>query len=157
MTSKTRPADPSTATQAMTALLNVARWYGRQHERELAARIPDMTRARAAVLVYLAENEDCSKQVQLAEALDLRPESLVSVLDRLERLGWVERVDAAGDRRVRKVRLTKAARGMLPLIRAVDEAFQDAAIHEIGAQSLADLRGILDRIASNIAKRQASS
>jgi DNA-binding MarR family transcriptional regulator len=71
-----------------------------------------MTRARCTVLIYLAQHEGVN-QTTLAKILDIRPITLVRLLDRLETDGFVTRVPAPDDRRAHILALTAKA---LPVV-----------------------------------------
>jgi DNA-binding MarR family transcriptional regulator len=58
-------------------------------------------------------------QKELAERLEVRPQSLTSALDRLEKAGFVERTRDAQDRRVQVVHLTPAGREMGELLHSL--------------------------------------
>jgi len=60
------------------------------------------------VLAWLAM-EGCLSQTELADHMDIEPATLVSVLNRMERDGWVTREECATDRRKRLVRPTARA------------------------------------------------
>lgn len=60
------------------------------------------------VIAWLAHDQ-CLAQADLAERMDIEPATLVSVLGRMERDGWIARDECPGDRRKRLVRLTPKA------------------------------------------------
>ncbi|MEX0710962.1 MAG: MarR family transcriptional regulator [Pirellulales bacterium] len=61
------------------------------------------------VLAWLAL-EGCLTQAQLAERMDIEPATLVSVLGRMERDGWITREECPGDKRKRLIRPTPRAK-----------------------------------------------
>src|SRR5258708_12901060 len=71
-----------------------------------------MTRARCSVLIYLAQHEG-GDQAALAKILDVRPVTLVCLLDRLEADGFVTRMPAPDDPRAHVLALTAKA---LPIV-----------------------------------------
>jgi DNA-binding MarR family transcriptional regulator len=78
-------------------LHETARLWCRRYEKEVRAHLPGMTRARGTVLIYLAQHEGVN-QAALAEILEIRPITLVRLLDRLEADGFVTRTPAPDDR-----------------------------------------------------------
>lgn len=60
------------------------------------------------VLAWLAL-EGCLSQAELAERMDIEPATLVSVLGRMQRDGWIRRDGCPSDRRKRLVRPTAKA------------------------------------------------
>ncbi|WP_233381821.1 MarR family winged helix-turn-helix transcriptional regulator [Methylobacterium sp. C25] len=73
------------------------------------ARARGTSRAQWLVLLRLSEREGLS-QVELATALDLKPISVVPLLDQLVVLGLVERRRGTIDRRTNHLHLTTAGR-----------------------------------------------
>ena len=55
------------------------------------------------VLAWLAEN-GAQSQVQLAERVGIETQTLVGVLQRMERDGWLERQNCSEDRRRKRIR-----------------------------------------------------
>jgi DNA-binding MarR family transcriptional regulator len=107
---------PDTDTRSIVRLLHeTARLWCRRYDREVRAHLPGMTRARCTVLIYLAQHEGCN-QLALAKILDIRPITLVRLLDRLESDGLVTRVPASGDCLVYVLALTAKA---LPVVECI--------------------------------------
>jgi DNA-binding MarR family transcriptional regulator len=97
--------DPSTT---VSLLYETARLARGRYDRELRAQLPGMTCARCAVLTHLAQHKGLN-QAALAEILDIRPTTLVRVLDRLEAAGFVARMPDPDDRRAHVLALTAKA------------------------------------------------
>ena len=97
---------------------------------ERRANLAGTTRAQWIVLWRLREREGLS-QVDLSEVLELKPISLVRLLDRLVEQGLLERRPHPKDRRINRLYLTKAGR------RAVD------GLDELGKATIADAAGDL--------------
>jgi len=114
---KTRGSDDPNAIVGI--LHDTARLWRKRYDRMLRDRIPGMTQARAAVIVHLAEHEGLT-QARLAERLNLKPTTLVRLLDKLERLDCIERSRVPGDRRAWWLHLTPRARGLLAGTGALD-------------------------------------
>lgn len=66
----------------------------------------ELTRSQWRVVVYL-HREDGLSQSELAELLGVGKVTIGGLVDRLEHAGWVERRDDPGDRRTKRVYLTK--------------------------------------------------
>jgi len=96
-------------------------------DRALRAQLPGMTLGRCAVLIQLAQHER-PNQAALAQILDIRPITLVRLLDRLEAAGFVERIADPDDRRAHVLALTAKA---LPIIES---------IHDLNRKTCDDLR-----------------
>jgi MarR family transcriptional regulator for hemolysin len=117
-TAAARPAkgDPDTDDPyAIVRLLHeTARLWRSRYDREVRQH-PGMTHARCAVLIHLAQHEGVN-QAALAQILDIRPSTLVRLLDPLEAAGFVARMPDPHDRRVRLLALTAKA---LPIIESI--------------------------------------
>lgn len=98
------------------------------------------------VLRTLAEKGDGVVQKDLAEALGIEGATLVGLLDRLARGGWIERREAAHDRRCKTVHLTaEAHRRMAPLYDA-QEAVWERLLEGIPAFEVAACQALLERL-----------
>ena len=75
-----RADDPNTI---MRLLHQTAQLACSRYDRALRAQLPGMTLGRCAVLIQLAQHER-PNQAALAQILDIRPITLVRLLDRLE-------------------------------------------------------------------------
>ena len=146
--------DPGTDDpQAIVRLLHeTARLWSRHYDREVRALFPGMTRARCAVLSHLARHEGVNL-VTLAGILDIRPISLVRLLDRLEAAEFVVRRPDPDDRRVRVLALTAKA---LPIVERIDgltrKIYDDLQLGLSKAEA-SQLHALLFRVGSKLASR----
>jgi len=141
-------ATPASTDMVISLLKDTARLCRERYDREFRARIPGMTRARAVVIGHLALHEGLT-QARLAETLNVKPITLVRLLDKIERLGWIERWPLPGDRRAWSLRLTPASCRLLGEIRAVDRAIANDAGAGIDASSHATLIAMLTKLKVN--------
>jgi MarR family transcriptional regulator for hemolysin len=137
-------------------LHDTARLWSRHYDSELRARFPGMTRARCVVLSHLARHEGVN-QATLARILDIRPISLVRLLDRLEAAGLVVRRPDPDDRRVHVLALTAKA---LPIVERIDgltrRIYDDLQLG-ISKAEASQLQALLFRIGSRLARRPAEN
>ncbi len=75
-----------------------------------------VTRSQWWVLAFLSRSDGMS-QVALADELDLGKVALGQLIDRLEKTGFVARKADDGDRRVKRVYLTKRSHALIAQIR----------------------------------------
>ena len=139
--------------QAIVQLLHeTARPWSRHYDRQVRALFPGMTRARCAVLSHLARHEGVNL-VTLAGILDIRPISLVRLLDRLEAAEFVVRRPDPDDRRVRVLALTAKA---LPIVERIDDLtrkiYDDLQLGLSKAEA-SQLHALLFRVGSKLAGR----
>src|ERR1700722_1157588 len=141
-----RAEDPN---MIVRLLLETSRLACRRYDRALRAQLPGMTLGRCAVLIQLAQHER-PNQAALAQILDIRPITLVRLLDRLEAGGFVERIPDPDDRRAHVLALTAKA---LPIIESIHDLNRktctdlDLGISEAEATQL---RALLSRIRSEL-------
>lgn len=135
-------------------LYDSARLLRRDFDRR--ARTIGLTRAQWSVLAHLSRNEGIS-QAGLAEILDVEPITLVRLLDRLERAGWVERRPHAIDRRVYTLHITDKARPVIAQIRALATETRAVALAGISTEDQARLVDVLTRIRANLSAKPADS
>src|ERR1700689_4436884 len=119
-------------------LLDTARLVCSRYDRALRTHLPGITLGQCAVLIQLAQHER-PNQAALARILDIRPITLVRLLDRLEAGGFVERIPDPNDRRAHILALTAKA---LPIIES---------IHDLNRKACGDLQlGISEAEASQL-------
>jgi MarR family transcriptional regulator, transcriptional regulator for hemolysin len=141
-----RPDDPD---MIVRLLLETARLACSRYDRALRAHLPGMTPGRCAVLMQLAQHKGFN-QAALARILDIRPITLVRLLDRLEAAGFVERIPDPDDRRAHVLALTAKA---LPIIESIHDlnrkTFDDPHLG-ISEAEATQLRVLLSRIRSEL-------
>lgn len=77
---------------------------------------PELTPGRFGVLTIIQANPGLN-QTQLAEALGIDRSTVVSLIDRLESRGWVERAPSLTDRRSYALRLSPAGEALLAVLK----------------------------------------
>jgi DNA-binding MarR family transcriptional regulator len=104
-----------------------------------------VTPGRFGVLVLIEANPGLS-QSALAEALGIERSTMVTVIDRLEQRGWVERTPSKTDRRSYALALTAAGAELLaratPLVRRHERQFNA----ELSEEEKAALIELLERV-----------
>jgi len=108
-----------------------------------------MTLSHAKVLVYLERHEGTT-QARLAEITDTDPMTLVRLLDRMEKDGWLERRPDPADRRAYRVFLKPAADPVLAEIHRIADKARAEVLAGISAEERVQLMHLLDRIQQNL-------
>lgn len=105
----------------------------------------EITPTLFGVLVLIDANPGM-KQTQLAEAIQLDRSSVVSVLDKLEARGLVERVRAPDNRRANALHLTAAGQRLLQALIPQVRAHEERVLGKLDAGERAQLRRLLGRL-----------
>jgi len=95
-----------------------------------------LSQAQWLVLLHVSRAEDGLTQKELARASGVEAPTMVGLLDRMARNGWVERIPCPSDRRSKLVHLTERAQG---LIHQIEEASQGLRAELLGGLSEAEI------------------
>jgi MarR family transcriptional regulator for hemolysin len=121
--------------------------YQRALNEELAPQ--GITFRQAQVLGCLAL-EDPLSQSELAERMRIEPPTLVGILDRMERDGWIRRSTCPDDRRKKLVSPAEAAEPVWTKIVACAKRVRARATKGLSKREKAALRELLGRIQRNL-------
>src|ERR1700720_1457550 len=94
-----------------------------------------ITRSQWWVLAFISR-KDGMPQTQLANELDVGKVAVGALIDRLESSGFVIRQAAPGERRIKRVFVTKQARGFLEKLRKETDKFNAQLTHGIDRKAL---------------------
>jgi DNA-binding MarR family transcriptional regulator len=114
-----------------------------------------VTSAQWRVMFWLGRQPG-SKQVELAEKLDVEPITAGRTIDRLEEAGLVERRPDPEDRRAWRLYLTEQAEPMVTRLRAVAEDVLAEVFQGVDEKEIAALRGALERLRDNVTSMEAA-
>lgn len=128
-------------------LHDVARLLRREFDRQIKSL--GLTRAQWTALAALLRNDGLT-QTELAFLLDMGRAPLGTLIDRLERDGWVSRKPDPEDRRANRVYITKKIKPLLPRLQELGEQVHNAAVSEIPADEIAHIIRTLSRIKGNL-------
>lgn len=109
-----------------------------------------VTYRQAQVLGCLALEGKLS-QTDLAERMGIEPPTLVGVLDRMERDGWIRRDGDKTDRRRKFIQPTAAANPVWTKIVGVAKRVRARASRGMTAAQLAQLKKLLGQVQANLA------
>jgi DNA-binding MarR family transcriptional regulator len=105
----------------------------------------DLTLAQCKVLIHLQRNSGIS-QVRLAALTGTDPMTLVRILDRMERDGWVERRPDPRDRRARQLYLCPPATPVLRRIWKIADQARAQALADLSETERTQLLDLMGRI-----------
>lgn len=121
--------------------------YERALNAELTTR--GVTFRQAQVLWFLSL-EGALSQVELAEQMKVEPPTLVGILDRMERDGWIARGDCVHDRRKKLIRATPQADPVWVEILEVAMNVRRRAVEGLSPEEVRQLMSWLGRMEQNL-------
>jgi DNA-binding MarR family transcriptional regulator len=111
-----------------------------------------LTQSQWALISQLIQHEGIN-QAALAEMMDIEPITVVGLLDRLEKAGWVERRPDPDDRRAHLLYLTKKVNSITDQMESIKAQLRKEAFAGVPAQQEQLIMQTLQRIRSNLAER----
>ena len=109
------------------------------------------------VLAWLAHDGELA-QTELARRMMVEPPTLVGILDRMQREGWIERRNCPRDRRRKHVTLRPAAAPVWSKVVRCLTQVRHQATKGMSCQEVATLRSLLAKVQSNLGRAcEASS
>jgi len=101
-------------------------------------------------IAMIAKSDEALSQRALADLVGVEGPSMVSMLDRLERDGFVVRTPSALDRRVKLVQLTDAGRNIFDEVRKEATAFRAGLLADLDPEALAAAAVLLEALKKRI-------
>jgi len=101
------------------------------------------------VLAWLAFEGNLT-QAQLAQRMRIEAPTLVGILDRMERHGWISRQPSPDDRRKKLICPRPKVRPVWERILAACHRVRARALEGIAAEELQQVRNVLERIQQNL-------
>jgi len=133
------------------ALHNTSRAWRQALDRRL--KYLGMSQASWMTIAVAAKASSPLSQSELADRLAVEGATMVAMVDRLMKAGWVVREPSASDRRVKRVVLTQAGNLLYGKVRAEAAAFRKELLAHIdpkkllvATELLEALQGILDAV-----------
>jgi MarR family transcriptional regulator for hemolysin len=108
-----------------------------------------ITYRQSMVLGWLKVEGDLT-QAELAARMMVEPPTLVGILDRMERDGWITRHSCPGDRRKKIIRVNPAAEPVWETIMSYASRVRSRATEGLSPEELETLLGYLRRVHSNL-------
>ncbi|MCI0335177.1 MAG: MarR family transcriptional regulator [Planctomycetes bacterium] len=113
-----------------------------------------ITYRQSMVLGWLALEGELS-QTELAAKMMVEPPTLVGILDRMERDGWISRHNCPSDRRKNLIRANPAAEPVWDKIVECAMRVRARATDGLSERQLATLKKLLRRVGQNLKTRDA--
>ncbi len=108
-----------------------------------------VTRAQWTTLYYIKINHKIS-QKELANLLGIKESSVVRQLDKMEKLGWIERIPCSIDRRTKCLSLTDEGLQIELELEEVVSEFKKAVIKGIAEEDLSIFKNMLQKMINNV-------
>ena len=108
-----------------------------------------ITYRQSQVLAWLVLEGELS-QAELANKMMVEPPTLVGILDRMERDGWITRNSCPADRRKKMIRATTAAEPVWEKIAEGGRRVRASATAGLTEQEVETLKQLLDRVNRNL-------
>jgi MarR family transcriptional regulator for hemolysin len=105
-----------------------------------------LSQAKWRTLLHLSLAQDALTQAEIAARLGVEEPSVVTLLHRLEREGWVTRRNSSRDRRCKMVLLGRRARNVISQINAEAEKLRHELLENISAADLRTCVRVLTQI-----------
>ena len=128
-------------------LISSAQAYQRAVNDELA---PQGITYRQCQVLCLLSLMGPSSQADLAQRMEIEPPTLVGILDRMERDGWIRREASTDDRRRKMIHATKNAEPVWNRITAVARRVRTRATKGLTATQLDQLKELLEIVRHNL-------
>ena len=128
-------------------LIRASQAYERALNAELAPR--GITFRQVQVLGWLAHEGELS-QTELADRMHVEPPTLVGILDRMERDGWISRQDCPTDRRKKIIRVEQQAEPVWAEIVSCARQVRARAVAGLELEQIQTLREVLDKVFENL-------
>ena len=130
-----------------------SRAYERAINDELLPR--GITHRQAQVLGWLAIDGELS-QTDLAERMRVEPPTLVGILDRMEREGWIRRESCATDRRRKMIQVRPKAEPVWSKILDCAARVRERAVEGLTPDEVVQLRKLLGQVQHNLRMNEPS-
>lgn len=113
-----------------------------------------LSRARWIVLLHLSRGGDGLVQKELAERIGIEGPTLVGLLDRMARDGWIERRQCGDDRRSKRVFLSQHARAIMREINHEAAELRREIFHGISEEDLDNCYQVLAILKERLCQEQ---
>jgi DNA-binding MarR family transcriptional regulator len=139
------------------ALIQAIRLLSLRHRARAAALLAPLGLhpGQEAVLLELARTGPMI-QAQLSEALAVEPPSVTLMIRKLESSGHVRRTPVPSDRRASTIELTDSGRATAEQVRQLWRALAEETVTGLSDATVAELPGILTRLAGNVGSRRTA-
>ncbi|WP_312793817.1 MarR family winged helix-turn-helix transcriptional regulator [Tianweitania sp.] len=111
----------------------------------------DLTLSRSRLLFYLSGREGTT-QKELAKLMEVEQPSMVTLIDAMEKNGFIRRVALSSDRRSKGIFLTDRAREQTAKLMRLTDDFNELVLAGIGDDELSVVSRVLQRMSDNISQ-----
>lgn len=109
----------------------------------------NITRTQWIALYYI-KNNNLITQKKLSDKMSLKEPSVVRLLDKMETLGWVNRISSESDKRIKFLNLTDSGQKIETNMLDVAEKFKEDVLNGISVEELDNFKSTLSKMLNNI-------
>lgn len=109
----------------------------------------NITRTQWIALYYI-KNNNMITQKKLSDKMSLKEPSVVRLLDKMETLGWVNRISSESDKRIKFLNLTDSGQKIETNMLDVAEKFKEDVLNGISVEELDNFKSTLSKMLNNI-------
>lgn len=102
------------------------------------------------IIIILANNDDSLSQKEIADKLGLEGPTIIPIIDKLEKDGFVKRIVDKNDRRNNRIFLTEKSISSLDLIISHGLKIKEISVRNISEQDLSITKHTLEKMWQNI-------
>jgi len=138
----------STEERFSMALHNTARIWRQAIDR----RLKDVGVGQAGwmAIAKIAKSKEALSQIELANRLGVEGPTVVSLVDRLVKAGYVERVPSETDRRIKHVVLTQSGQQLYGKVRTAADAYRKELLEGIDRERLQAATALLEELQAKV-------
>jgi MarR family transcriptional regulator, transcriptional regulator for hemolysin len=116
-----------------------------------------LSQAKWRTLLHLSIAPGTLTQAEIAERLGIEEPSLVTLLHRLEREGWITRTNSSQDRRCKMVLLARRAQRVISQINAAAEKLRHELLENVSPAELHTCAHVLRQICEKAEEKNGNS
>lgn len=138
------------------AVQGVANRFRRLGDENLAKH--GITVSQLRVIAYISTSPEGEVfQRELEDAFEIRRSSVTGILQNMEKSGLIERFGAAGDARIKKIRLTERGRGLDRELKSFIHGLEEKLLIGFSAEEKAQAKDLLLRMMDNLEQIERDS
>lgn len=116
-----------------------------------------LSQAKWRTLLQISKFKDGINQTELAALICVETPTMVRMLDRLQKDGWIKRCDSPSDRRVKIIKVGKKADRALKIIGKTASDTRDELFSSVSGREMAGLVASLEKMKAKVERMQKNA